>query len=460
MNAQSQHIILVGAGLAGSLLAVSLARRGFTVGIYERRPDMRRHAISAGRSINLALSVRGTHALADVGLLDRIMALAIPMHGRMIHGIDGRLNFQPYGKNESEVIYSVSRGDLNRRLMTLAEQQPGVAIHFRQRCDGMDFGARSVRFTDEESGRNYTRDGSIVIATDGAGSAIRQSMENLGHSHGTLEMLAHGYKELTIPATEDGHFRLEKNALHIWPRRAFMLIALPNQDGSFTCTLFLPHDGGTSFASLDTAERVQDFFRTEFPDVFPLLPTLAEDFFANPTGQLGTVRTYPWHVGDAAALLGDAAHAIVPFFGQGMNCAFEDCTVLNECLDEYGQNWGHVFHAWQERRKANTDAIADLALENFIEMRDRVADPHFHFMKKVGLELEQRFPDHFIPAYSMVTFHRTPYAVALQRGRIQQEILELLCADAVAMVEIDFARAEELITARLRPFAEESGVRR
>ncbi|MDX9759993.1 MAG: NAD(P)/FAD-dependent oxidoreductase [Bacteroidota bacterium] len=457
MTEHPPRTILVGAGLAGSLLAVSLARRGFAVDIFERRADMRQHTISAGRSINLALSVRGTHALDEIGLLDEIMELAIPMRGRMIHGIDGRLSFQPYGKNESEVIYSVSRGALNRRLMTLAEQQSGVHIHFHQRCDGMDFGARSVRFTDEESGRTYTREGVTVIATDGAGSAIRQSMVQVGHSHGTQDMLAHGYKELTIPPTADGHFRLEKNALHIWPRRSFMLIALPNRDGSFTCTLFLPHDGQPGFAQLDTAARVQAFFRKEFPDVFAQLPDLAEEFLGNPTGQLGTVRTYPWHVGDTAALLGDAAHAIVPFFGQGMNCAFEDCTVLTECLDEYGHDWGHVFHAWQERRKANADAIADLALENFVEMRDRVADPHFQFMKKVGLELEQRFPTHFIPAYSMVTFHRTPYAVALQRGRIQQEILELLCADAVAMVEIDFARAEALITDRLRPFAEEAG---
>jgi kynurenine 3-monooxygenase len=239
-----------------------------------------------------------------------------------------------------------------------------------------------------------------------------------------------------------------------------MLIALPNMDGSFTCTLFLQNEGETSFTSLDTPERVRAFFQKEFPDALALMPTLEEDFFANPTGLLGTVRCYPWHVGDAAALLGDACHAIVPFFGQGMNCAFEDCTVLNECLDEFGHDWSHVFHAWQERRKANTDAIADLALENFIEMRDSVADPHFLLMKKVGLELENRFPDHFIPKYSMVTFHRTPYAVAMQRGRIQQEILELMTRGADAIGKVNFDRAERLITERLRPYAEEAATQR
>lgn len=457
MNEQKQPILLVGAGLAGSLLAVYLARRGHAVNVYERRADMRLEEMSVGRSINLALSVRGTHALAEVGLLDDIMQMAIPMRGRMIHGSDGSHSFQPYGKDDSEVIYSVSRGELNKRLMTLAESHSGVRLHFRQRCDGMDFARRSVLFTDEVTGRSYERTGMIAIATDGAGSAVRQSMERAGHAHFTQDMLAHGYKELTIPPDDDGHFRLQRNALHIWPRHSFMLIALPNPDGSFTCTLFLQHEGDPGFDALDTPEHVRAFFAREFPDALPLMPTLEEDFFANPTGMLGTVRGYPWHVDGAAALLGDAAHAIVPFFGQGMNCAFEDCTVLNECLEEFGDDWDHVLLAWQERRKANADAIADLALENFVEMRDSVADPHFLLMKKVGLELERRFPEYFIPKYSMVTFHRTPYAVAKQRGRIQQEILENLTHGASGLAEIDFARAGQLITQRLRPYAEETG---
>ncbi|MBR9974360.1 MAG: FAD-dependent monooxygenase [Bacteroidetes bacterium] len=457
MSEQKKQILLVGAGLAGSLLAVYLAKRGCTVDVFERRADMRLEEMNAGRSINLALSVRGTHALAEVGLLDDIMQLAIPMRGRMIHGTDGSHSFQPYGKDDSEVIYSVSRGELNRRLMTLAESHDGVRLHFRQRCDGMDFTQRSILFTDEATGRSYERRGVTVIATDGAGSAVRQAMERAGHAHFTQDMLAHGYKELTIPPDDGGHFRLEKNALHIWPRHSFMLIALPNPDGSFTCTLFLQHDGDPGFSSLDTPDRVRAFVALEFPDALPLMPTLEEDFFTNPTGLLGTVRGYPWHVDGAAALLGDAAHAIVPFFGQGMNCAFEDCTVLDETLDEFGDDWNHALHAWQERRKANADAIADLALENFIEMRDSVADPHFLLMKKVGLELEKRFPEYFIPKYSMVTFHRTPYSVAKQRGRIQQDILEKLTRGATDLADIDFTRAGTLITDRLRPYAEESG---
>ncbi|MFZ1731262.1 MAG: NAD(P)/FAD-dependent oxidoreductase [Bacteroidota bacterium] len=457
MTDHQQHVLLVGAGLAGSLLSVYLARRGFAVDVYERRPDMRRMHMSAGRSINLALSTRGTHALQEVGMLEDIMKIAIPMRGRMIHGADGTITYQPYGKDDSEVIYSVSRGELNSRLMDLAEEYPHVRIHFRQRCDGMDFANRSVQFTDEESGRSYVRSEDTVIATDGAGSPIRQSMEKNDRFNYSQEFLEHGYKELSIPPSDDGGFLIEKHALHIWPRHSFMLIALPNIDGSFTCTLFLQQKGSPGFDSLDTPEAVREFFAKEFPDALALMPTLVEDFFANPTGILGTVRCYPWHLGDTAALLGDACHAIVPFFGQGMNCAFEDCTVLNECIDEFGPDWNRIFHAWQERRKINADAIADLALENFIEMRDRVADPNFLLMKKVGLALEERFPDHFIPKYSMVTFHRIPYAIARDRGQIQQNILEELTREADTLDEVDFDRAARLITERLRPYAEEAG---
>ncbi len=459
-NNNKEQVLLVGAGLAGSLLSVYLAHRGFAVDMYERRPDMRSMQMSAGRSINLALSTRGTHALSEVGMLDEIMKIAIPMRGRMIHGDDAALTFQPYGKDDSEVIYSVSRGELNRRLMDLAENNPDVQIHFQQRCDGMDFANRTVYFTDEETGKQHSRSGSVVIATDGAGSPIRQSMEKMEGFSFSQDFLEHGYKELSIPPAEDGGFLIEKHALHIWPRHSFMLIALPNLDGSFTCTLFLQQDGNPGFSSLKTAEQVLAFFRKEFPDALTLMPTLAEDFFANPTGALGTIRGYPWYVDDTAALLGDACHAIVPFYGQGMNCAFEDCTVLNECLDEFGGDWRRVFHAYQERRKMNADAIADLALENFIEMRDRVADPHFLLMKKVGLELEERFPDHFIPKYSMVTFHRIPYALAQQRGKIQQEILEQLTEGAGSVENVDFDLAARMITQHLRPYAKEAGLLR
>jgi kynurenine 3-monooxygenase len=456
MNDSAQRILLVGAGLAGSLLSVYLAKRGFRVDVRERRADMRRESISAGRSINLALSTRGIHALREVGLRDEIMQLAIPMRGRMMHAVDGTLTYQPYGKDDSEVIYSVSRGELNMRMMDLAGRHDGVSISFRQRCDGMDLARGIVQFTDETTGESYSEEADTVIASDGAGSPIRRSMEALEGFSATVDFLPHGYKELHIPPHPDGSHRLEKHALHIWPRRSFMLIALPNLDGSFTCTLFLAQDGSPGFSSLQTPGDVENFFAKEFPDATALMPTLAGDFFQNPTGALGTVRSYPWHVGGSVALLGDAAHAIVPFYGQGMNCAFEDCTVLNECIGEFGTDWDRVFQAYQERRKINADAIADLALHNFIEMRDRVADARFLLMKEVGLALETRFPARFIPLYSMVTFHRTPYAVALQRGEIQQGILEELTKDASTLDDVDFDRAGTLIEQRLRPYAEEA----
>ncbi|MCB2205660.1 FAD-dependent monooxygenase [bacterium] len=456
MTEERQHILIAGAGLAGSLLSVYLAKRGLHVDMRERRPDMRREDISAGRSINLALSTRGIHALQEVGLADEIMQLAIPMRGRMMHAVDGSLTFQPYGKDESEVIYSVSRGELNKRLMTLAEKHAHVSLSFQQRCEGMDFSTGRVQFTDERGGGQYTLQPQTVIACDGAGSPVRHSMEALEAFSASTEYLAHSYKELHIPPHDDGSHRIEKHALHIWPRRAFMLIALPNLDGSFTCTLFLQTEGEPGFSSLQTPEALRSFFQKEFPDALALMPTLEEDFFSNPTGALGTVRSYPWHVGGKAALLGDAAHAIVPFYGQGMNCAFEDCTVLNTCIEEFGLQWERVFRAYQERRKANADAIADLAIENFIEMRDRVADDRFLLMKKVGLALEARFPEYFIPLYSMVTFHRTPYAVARERGRMQQEILEEITRGVHDPEGVDFTRAGSLIEAKLRPYAEEA----
>ena len=456
MNDHQQRILLVGAGLAGSLLSVYLAQRGMAVDVYERRADMRASRISAGRSINLALSTRGIHALREVGLHDEIMELAIPMRGRMMHAVDGTLTFQPYGKNDSEVIYSVSRGELNKRMMVLAERHERVRMHFHQRCDGIDLSSGSVQFTDEETGKSFSRSGDTVIASDGAGSAIRQTMQRQQRFNYSQDYLAHGYKELHIPPLENGTHQLEKHALHIWPRHAFMLIALPNLDGSFTCTLFLQHDGEPGFSSLEEPDALRSFFLREFPDALALMPSLEEEFFANPVGTLGTIRCYPWHVRGTVALLGDAAHAIVPFYGQGMNCAFEDCTVLNECIDDFDGDWERIFHAYQERRKRNADAIADLALDNFIEMRDSVADERFLLMKKAGLDLEERFPAHFIPQYSMVTFHRTPYAVARGRGQIQKTILEDITRGVERIEDIDYALAERLINERLRPFAEET----
>ncbi|MGH8495142.1 MAG: FAD-dependent oxidoreductase, partial [Gammaproteobacteria bacterium] len=358
-----QIVTIIGAGLAGSLLAIMLARRGFGVRVYERRPDMRQKDIPAGRSINLALAERGIEALKAAGVFELIKPLLISMRGRMLHDPDGGLSFQPYGQAESEVIYSVSRRDLNRRLMNVAERDLGVAFYFGQRCTNADFDAGLLEMQDESAGRKYEMPMAPVIATDGAGSVVRRAMAEAGHCQSIEDYLEHDYKELEIPASEDGRHLIEPHALHIWPRGGFMLIALPNLDGSFTVTLFLPRKGSDSFTTLREDAALIDFFTSTFPDTRELMPDLADDFFNNPTGSMVTVRCAPWRVDDRVLLLGDAAHAIVPFHGQGMNCAFEDCTVLDELLGRYGEDWVEVFGEFEARRKPNAEAIADMALE-------------------------------------------------------------------------------------------------
>lgn len=447
MNASSSTppVVLAGAGLAGSLLGVFLARRGCRVALYERRPDMRRETISAGRSINLALSERGIRALRSVGLLDSIMQIAIPMKGRMMHDKKGNLSYQAYGKNDHEVIYSVSRGTLNARLMDLAEAETGVSIRFHSRCTGMNLDTREVDFVDEKTGKTFTVPAETVIGTDGAASALRLELMKAGRFNFSQEYLEHGYKELTIPPDANGNFRMEKNALHIWPRGSFMMIALPNPDGSFTCTLFFPYAGENGFDALNTPEKVLAFFDTEFPDAVPLMPTLVEDFMHNPTGSLATVRCAPWHWKDALALLGDAAHAVVPFFGQGMNCSFEDCVILDECMEQYGTDWKAVFAAYSASRKTNADAIADMALENFIEMRDKVADARFLLRKAVEHVLEEQFPEQFIGRYAMVSFTNIPYREAFNRGLAQDKILDELCRNISRPEEVDLELARKLL---------------
>ncbi len=451
-NQSVDKITLIGGGLAGSLLAIYLAKRGIAVDIFERRPDMRQEEISAGRSINLALSTRGIHALSEVGLKEKIMKLALPMKGRMMHSIKGELSFHRYGKDEYEVINSISRAELNQALMNEAEKY-GATIHFNQRCTGMNFDTGEVFLRHEQNGADSTIQTRTVIGTDGSASAIRLDMQKVGRFNFLQEYIEHGYKELAIPPGPNGKFLMEKHALHIWPRRSFMLIALPNLDGSFTCTLFFPFDGELSFKSLNSEKAVLNFFQTQFPDAVPLMPTLREDFFTNPTGSLVTVKCQPWHVEEKALLLGDAAHAIVPFFGQGMNCAFEDCTVLNECLPQQGPNWRTVFEEFEKLRKVNTDAIAEMALENFIEMRDLVADPRFLLKKQIELALEEKYPHKFIPRYSMVSFHRLPYSVALARGKIQDRILHHLCQSISSVAELDWRLADQLIDQQLPDFS-------
>ena len=445
-----ETITLVGAGLNGPLLAIGLAQRGFRVEIYERRPDMRKVRMSGGRSINLALSTRGIHALTQADLWKEMQTIAIPMKGRMMHSVASELTFQRYGKDDAEVIYSISRSELNIALMNAAEVQ-GVEIVFQQRCSGISLKEGSLQLRDEVTGEGRTLDSMVVIGCDGSASAIRSEMLRQSRFNFSQQYLNYGYKELTIPAGANGKHALETHALHIWPRGNHMLIALPNVDGTFACILFLPFEGMDSFAQLNTHSEVVDFFRARFPDVVPLMPGLAENFFANPTGAMVTIQCSPWHAEGRVLLLGDAAHAIVPFFGQGINCGFEDCTQLLELIGQHRGDWAPIFAEFEKRRKVNTDAIADLALENFVEMRDRVGDARFLFRKKVELALEAKLPKVFVPKYSMVTFHRIPYATALERGRVQDRILTELCEGIERVEDLDWSKAEQLITSQLLP---------
>jgi len=441
---------LIGAGLNGPLLAILLMQRGFAVELYERRPDMRQVRISAGRSINLALSTRGIYGLQRAGLWERLRNIIIPMRGRMMHSMEGALTFQPYGKNEAEVINSISRAELNIALMNVAEEQ-GATIHFNQRCTGYDFKTGAIRLRNEDTAEETTREIGVVIGCDGSASSIRNEMLKLSRFNFSQQYLDYGYKELTILAGSQGEHLLETNALHIWPRGNYMLIALPNIDGTFACILFLPFEGVDSFASLTTHSQLVAFFTSRFPDAISLMPHLAENYFANPTGSMVTIKCSPWQVEGKALLLGDAAHAIVPFFGQGLNCGFEDCTSLTELLDQHGSDWSRVFGDFENERKVNTDAIADMAIENFTEMRDRVADSRFLLRKKVELALEARYPQQFVPKYAMVTFHRIPYSVALARGTVQEKVLAKLCESISRVEDLDWSKADQLIRRDLTP---------
>lgn len=441
-----REVTLVGGGLAGALLALMLARKGVRVSVYERRADVRVDQIEEGRSINLALSVRGIHALQQVGLDSEVLARAIPMRGRFIHPVRGSCSLIPYGRKPDEVIHSVSRRGLNAQLLDALAAEKNAAVHFLHRCTGYNLHTRTLTIRDETTDRDFTLEAPVVIGTDGAASAVRLSLMQSTRMNYSQEFLEHGYKELTIPPAADGSFRMEPNALHIWPRGGFMMIALPNPDRSFTCTLFLPFRGSPGFDQFAGREAVNGFFRETFPDAVPLIDDLEDEFFRNPTGGLVTVRCAPWHVGGQVLLLGDAAHAIVPFFGQGMNCAFEDCEVLLGLFDSLGGNWEAIFPRFFAERKHNTDAIAQLALDNFIEMRDTSADPHFALKRQLEHLLEERYPGQFFSKYSMVSFHRFPYTEALERGRVQDRILMEVCSRASSLDEIDvpatFARLQ------------------
>jgi kynurenine 3-monooxygenase len=443
-------IPIIGAGPTGSLLAILLQRRGLELELYESRADPRDARAESGRSINLALADRGIHALKVAGVFDRLVPALLPMRGRLIHYENRDTAFQPYGQRPNEVIFSVSRHRLNQALIDVAAGLPGIRLHFQHRFESADFPGKTAHIRDLQHDRVVRVPMQPLLATDGAGSSMRRQMSAHGLIRASETDLEHGYKELSIPAGPGGSFRLASDALHIWPRGNYMLIALPNDDGSFTATLFLPKRGPLSFESLNDAQTIDRFLTHSFPDARELMPHSIAEFSAHAVGFLGEVSASPWHTGAQAALIGDAAHAMVPFHGQGLNCCFEDCIEFDACVARH--SWADAFAEFGAARKPNTDAIAAMALENYLEMRESVAEPKFQLRQALSLELERRFPRRFIPRYSMVMFHHEiPYLTAQQRGGIQAEILSDLTRSAAALSDVDFGRAELAINAKLPP---------
>jgi kynurenine 3-monooxygenase len=422
----NSKFVLIGSGLAGGLLAAYLGRRGYDVDLYERRADPREGNIVGGRSINLALSTRGIHALEQLGIADEVLRHAIPMRGRMIHPAQaGQAPILiPYDRDPNKFINSIGRAALNTTVIEAAQRYPNVRVMFNHQCTDVDLESATAQLLNTSTSQPVVASGDAVIGVDGAFSAVRQSMQRkIDNFQYDESYLAHGYKELTIPPAAGGGWQMEKEALHIWPRKSFMMIALPNPDGSFTCTLFWEFKGPRSFESTKTDTEVCNFFREEFPDAVPLMPALLDDFKNNPTGSLVTIRCAPWFYKDKVALVGDAAHAVVPFYGQGMNAAFEDCVVLDECLAALPQDRHRAFAEYFARRKENADALADLAVQNFIEMRDKTASKTFRAKKKLDHLLEGLLPGIYLPLYTMVTFTRIPYATAARRAGVQDRIV-------------------------------------
>jgi kynurenine 3-monooxygenase len=446
---------IIGAGPTGALLAILLERRGHAVEVYESRADPRNDSGESGRSINLALADRGIHALQLAGVFPHLEPRLLPMRGRLVHHPQGGASLQPYGQRPNELIYSISRLRLNQILLDVAARRPGITVRFEHRFEAADFDQGLAHIRDLRGDRLISVPMQPLLAADGAGSLMRRRMSSLNLIEAHEVDLEHGYKELSIPADDAGHHTMAADALHIWPRGNFMLIALPNEDGSFTATLFMPKRGEVSFDSLTEKPAIERFLSRNFPDVRELMPNCIAEFLDHPVGFLGTVSAKPWAHGAMAALIGDSAHAIVPFHGQGMNCCFEDCVEFDACLGAHS-SWDRVFAEFGALRKPDTDAIAVMALDNYLEMRERVAHPKFQLQQTLSLELERRFPQRFIPRYSMVMFHHEiPYRTALERGAVQAQLLDELTAGAVLeLADVDFGRAESEIRARLAPLWE------
>lgn len=441
---KNKKIAVVGAGLVGSLWAVYMARRGYQVQVFDRRPDIRKMKVVQGKSINLALSDRGWRGLEGAGLGDAIRKVALPMTGRLMHAVDGKLTYQQYGK-EGQAIYSVSRGLLNQTLLQCADDFENVSFNFSHRCLDVNIQNNAITFYDEVNKREVVAEFDHVFGTDGAFSAVRTRMSKIDRNDFSQAYLDHGYKELEIPANPDGTHQLRKDCLHIWPRGEFMMIALPNLDGSFTCTLFIAFEGKNSLENLKTPDAVRAFFDVHFPDAVSMMPELTDDFFANPDASLVMMKCYPWHYEDKLCLMGDAAHAIVPFYGQGMNCGFEDCTVLNRLLDDWGDDFSKVFPEYTKERRPAGDAILELALRNYIEMRDKTADKEFLLQKKIESRFSDKHPDKWIPLYSQVTFSHTPYHEALANGDRQQKIMDQIMSDPEIEAKWDSDEVENKI---------------
>lgn len=439
----TKKITIAGAGLAGALLATLLARKGWQVEVFEKRPDPRVKGYEGGRSINLALAERGLHALREAGLNDAVMQQAVMMRGRMVHMKSGDTHLQRYGKDDSEVIWSVHRGELNITLLNAAEAA-GAKITFNRRIENIDFDRKNIQLINDHDRSTSELDFEVLIGADGAGSGVRTALKQQNHLTERFESLGHSYKELEIPPSNNGEFRIEANALHIWPRGGYMCIALPNTEKTFTVTLFLPNEGDPSFETIPDLAAARKFFEDDFADALPLMPNFDEDFINNPTSGLSTLYCDNWHLDGRVVLLGDAAHAMVPFHGQGMNCAFEDCLALVQHIEQ-SDHWEHAFGEFERERKPNALAIQTMALENYVEMRDLVDDPDFLLQRQLERALAERHPGVFIPRYAMVSFSRVPYRVAYERGLLQRALLIQATEGKQSLAEIDVTKFDEKI---------------